>query len=153
MQKPNVEHVTSLAPTEAASSLSYADMALQVGVVLSLIVALILALAWLSKRLPISGIGAGRLKVLETLNLGRKERIVLLKAGSDTLVLSVADGAITKLHELNDTPPLLGDESNRSSCENTEPSSEVKASDFSVESDFSGFLKRVLKSGGHTNAS
>jgi flagellar protein FliO/FliZ len=45
----------------------------------------------------------GNLRVLEGLAIGPRERIVLLQAGEEQIVVGVAPGVIQTLHVLNET--------------------------------------------------
>lgn len=104
-----------LLPTAAVAAAAPAMPAVAAGpdvgamglrVVLSLIgvVALALALAWMMRRLQLgAGHGHRRLRVLESLNVGVKERVVLIAMGERQLLLGVAPGSVRTLHVL-DTP-------------------------------------------------
>lgn len=81
-----------------------AAMALRVVLSLAGVVALAMALAWMARRLQL---GAGhahrRLRVLESLPVGAKERVVLIALGDRQLLLGVAPGSVRTLQIL-DTP-------------------------------------------------
>ncbi len=74
----------------------------QVVFILLLIIGVILGCAWLFRRL--SGQTAASpslLKVVSSTAVGQRERVVIVEVNQDTwLVLGVAQGQVTKLHEL-----------------------------------------------------
>lgn len=80
---------------------------------LVLVLVLFLGLAWLVKR---SGVAGGfsqpGLKVLATLPLSTRERVVLVQAGPKQLLLGVAPGRVTLLESFDE--PLLEESADRS---------------------------------------
>jgi len=76
-------------------------MALRVVLSLAGVVALALALAWMVRRLQL-GVGHGqrRLRILESLPVGAKERVVLIALGDRQLLLGVAPGSVRTLQTL-----------------------------------------------------
>jgi flagellar protein FliO/FliZ len=74
-------------------------------VILALIVVLIgiVALAWFMKRMTgIQHSAGGNLQVLEGLTIGPRERIVLIQAGKEQLVVGIAPGRVQTLHVLEE---------------------------------------------------
>lgn len=74
---------------------------------LIVVIALILALAWLAKRMPVLGGGAGSnpaLRIVGSLALGPRERVVVLAVGDTQLLIGVGVGGTRTLHTL--TEPL-----------------------------------------------
>jgi len=72
--------------------------------VVSLLVVLgiILVSAWLLRRMPGLGQqGSGLLKVRATLSVGLKERVVLVEAAGETLLLGVSPGGVHCLHRFD----------------------------------------------------
>ncbi|MCX7628585.1 MAG: flagellar biosynthetic protein FliO [Methylophilaceae bacterium] len=68
---------------------------------LGLVLALIAATAWLLRRLaPGQVAGRGDLRVVAAVAVGPKERVVLVDVGETRLVLGVAPGSVTRLHEM-----------------------------------------------------
>ena len=68
---------------------------------LLLVLGLILGLAWMLRRLP--GVGfrpAEGLRVVASLQLGAKERAVVVEVGGQQLLLGVTAAGISRLHEL-----------------------------------------------------
>lgn len=66
---------------------------------LSLVLALILAAAWLVKRYGhFNTAHAGQLRVMGGLSVGTREKVVLLKAGERHLLLGVAPNQVSTLH-------------------------------------------------------
>jgi len=75
---------------------------------LLLVVGLILALAWLLRRLPGAALrGHGELRVVASLAVGMKERVLVIAAGEAQLVVGVTPERITLLHKLE--KPLAED--------------------------------------------
>ena len=78
------------------------------GAVLALlmVLALIVGLGWLLKRLPGSGFRqAEGLKLVASLNVGAKERVVVVEVNGRQLLLGVTAGGIATLHELPEPLP------------------------------------------------
>ena len=77
----------------------------EVAFALILVLAAIFVTAWLLRRMRIVGnrVG-GAIDVLANVQLGQKERAVLLKVGSTQILLGVAPGQVSTLHVL--TEPL-----------------------------------------------
>ena len=76
---------------------------------LGLVVAAILALAWVFRRLQ--GTGGGRshgLRVVASLPLGTRERLLLVEAGDQQLLIGAGGGGLRTLHVL-DEPISDGD--------------------------------------------
>ena len=75
---------------------------------LLLVVSLILALAWLAKRMP--GVGSvtaanPALRVVGSLALGPRERLVVVEVGQTQLLISVGAGGTRALHTLAEPLP------------------------------------------------
>lgn len=72
---------------------------------LALVLLVILALGWLSRRLHRLQPGRdGRaLRVLDVLSVGARERVALVQVGSTQLVLGLAPGRVQTLHVLEST--------------------------------------------------
>jgi flagellar protein FliO/FliZ len=74
---------------------------------LLLVLGLIVALAWLLKRLPGSGFRANAgMKLIASLILGPKERIVVVEVNGEQLLLGVSAGGISMLHHLSEPLPV-----------------------------------------------
>ncbi|MDR3322956.1 MAG: flagellar biosynthetic protein FliO [Zoogloeaceae bacterium] len=74
---------------------------LQVFLMLGLIVGFLVLLAWMGRKfLGGKGFGQGGLKLLGGVALGPRERIVLLEAGDQWLVVGVVPGQIRTLHTM-----------------------------------------------------
>ena len=77
---------------------------------LLLVLALIVGLGWLLKRLPGSGFRPSEgLKLVTSLNVGARERLVVVEVNGQQLLLGVTGGGISTLHTLPEplpaTPP------------------------------------------------
>ena len=89
-----VSALLSADPALAAPTVAMADLS---GVVLSLllVVGFILAAAWVVRRMPLGiGRGNGPLKVLAALPLGPRERLVLVEARGEELLIAVSPAGV-----------------------------------------------------------
>jgi len=87
------------APSYSDTGSSLASMAGSLVVVLGLI----FAFAWLMRRVQgLRPAGAGMLKIEGGLQLGAKERVVIVQAGDARLLLGVTAGSITLLQRMDD---------------------------------------------------
>lgn len=75
---------------------------------LLLIVGLILALGWFARRMPGFGGGAASktgLRLVASLPVGARERVVVVEVGSTQLLLGVGAGGVRTLHTLDEPLP------------------------------------------------
>ncbi|WP_373332607.1 flagellar biosynthetic protein FliO [Thiopseudomonas alkaliphila] len=73
----------------------------KITVVLLFIIALILLLSYVVKRSGLHGMGTnGKLKVISSTAVGAKERVVIVEVDDTWLVLGVASGQVSKLHQM-----------------------------------------------------
>lgn len=86
--------IASASPAIGIGSLTEVTLALAV------VLASIFALAWLVRRVRAVAGSASDLGVLAEVRLGPKERAVLVKVGSEQLLLGVAPGRVATLHVL-----------------------------------------------------
>ena len=71
----------------------------QVAAALVVVLALIVALAYGAQRLKLGRVVGGRhLKLVETLPLGPRERLLLVEVGGERLLLGLSAGRIERLH-------------------------------------------------------
>lgn len=64
------------------------------------VVALIVALGWIARRIPgLTGRASGPMRVVSSLPLGQKERLVVVVAGERQLLLGVAPGSVQLLKD------------------------------------------------------
>src|SRR5689334_10599309 len=88
----------SVAATAAPSGIASLG---QVTLALGLVLALIFVAAWLMRRLKGFGKTAtGTLDIVADLAVGQKERAVLIRVGTQQVLLGVAPGRVTTLHVL-----------------------------------------------------
>ena len=71
---------------------------LEVMLALIVVVAVIMACAWLARRLRAGSGSAGAIRVVAEVGLGAKERAVLLQVHGRQVLVGVAAGAVTTLH-------------------------------------------------------
>ncbi|MDV3468794.1 flagellar biosynthetic protein FliO [Stenotrophomonas sp. C3(2023)] len=75
-------------------------------VALLAVLALVVGLGWLLKRMPGSSFRpADGLKVVASVAVGAKERVVVLEVGGQQLLLGVTAGGISALHTLDQPLP------------------------------------------------
>ncbi len=95
------------AESAASSALAAGDGLLtanpwQVIVSLFLVIGLILALAWLARRIGgASLVGGQHMKVLASMPVGTRERVLLIDVAGKQLLLGVAPGRVSCLHEFD----------------------------------------------------
>lgn len=115
----------STAPVALVNPLS-AGAVVQTILGLMVVVAVIVAVAWLLRRVSQMQAGVqGALKVVAGLSLGARERVVLMQVGEKQLLLGVAPGRIQTLYVLEQPLPAA-------------------AGGMSAELDFAERLKHVL---------
>ncbi|WP_341644404.1 flagellar biosynthetic protein FliO [Thauera sp. SDU_THAU2] len=108
-------------PTELAGSL------FQMLGGLAVVIALLLASLWLVRRLAAPrGSAAAAIEVLGAAAVGPRERVVLVRLGEQLLVLGVAPGSVTRLHEMK------AEELPLAARQNAHPSSSGSARNFSA---------------------
>lgn len=74
---------------------------------LLLVVGLILALAWLAKRMPGAVASSNKsLRVVASLAVGQRERVVVVAVGDTQLLLGVGPGGTRTLHTLSEPLPV-----------------------------------------------
>jgi flagellar protein FliO/FliZ len=74
---------------------------LQAGLGLAVVLALIFACAWLARRFGLQRTGSGHLlKVVSSVMVGQRERVVVVEIGQSWLVLGVASGQVCALHTM-----------------------------------------------------
>ena len=111
MPSPFASLLASAAAVPAASApapASVASFGTLVGMAgsLLLVIGLILLCAWLLKRMGnLQAGGSGVLKLRASLAVGMKERVVLVEAAGETLLLGVSPGGVTCLHRFDAPVP------------------------------------------------
>ena len=102
------EDTNKLAGRVNVEPLSGGTMA-QVALGLLFVIFLIIAVAWLLKRVGgFSVSGNGALKILGGLSMGARERVVLMQVGEEQILIGVSPGRIQTLHVLD--KPIVPDE-------------------------------------------
>ena len=93
----------------------------EVAFALIIVLAAIFLVAWIVRRMRLVGSRVGsEIDVLAQVQLGQKERAVLLKVGKTQILLGVAPGQVSALHvlaeplEINKTPAAANDDSRNS---------------------------------------
>lgn len=73
----------------------------KIAFVLLVIIAMIFAFTWLARRLgPGRGTAGQHLRIMAAKAVGTKERVVIVEVEGTWLVLGVASGGVSKLHEM-----------------------------------------------------
>jgi len=94
--------------SKGGSGLFTSDYLLQVVGSLVLVIGALIAVMMILKRFNTVGPStAGSIQVLASTPLGQRERVVLLQVGADQILVGVASGSVTTLHQLSDpiAPP------------------------------------------------
>lgn len=69
---------------------------------LAVVLALLGATAWVSRRFRVgAGLRGGLIEVVSGLSLGARERVVLLRVGGDQVLIGVSPSGMRTLHVLN----------------------------------------------------
>ncbi len=93
-------------PVEVGSHAASAPGMMSAFLALLLVLGLIVGLAWLLRRMPGSGFRpAEGLRVVASLQLGAKERMVVVEVGGQQLLLGVSTGGVSLLHTLPEPLP------------------------------------------------
>ena len=92
---PVLAHAEAPAPVEIGGGIL--QMLLSLGVVIGLLFA---SLYLLKKLSAPRGVAAGLLRVIAGVAIGTRERVVVVEVGETWLVLGVAPGGVTRLHEM-----------------------------------------------------
>lgn len=102
----------------ASPAVGFSGMLAQMVFVLALVLGLLLAIAWVLRRAGlVQGAVNGHLKVLGGISVGPRERVLLIQAGQEQLVIGVTAAEVSLLHLLSepvdvsespDTNGLLG---------------------------------------------
>lgn len=139
--------VSQTALAEQAAEPAMGDPAAVVSkVVMGLVVvtALIFALGWGVKRLGLAGLnGQKNMRVISSLAVGGRERVVLIDVAGEKILLGIAPGRVNYLQSIHadfDDVPVQS---------SSTVSSTVKTSKTAVQSenDFSAYLKNILTPG------
>lgn len=77
---------------------------------LLMVLACIIAVAWLLKRMNIAQQGTGNLlKVIGSVSIGQRERVVMIEVNDTWLLVGVGPGQIRTLHTMEKTEDLQSD--------------------------------------------
>ncbi|GJL74398.1 MAG TPA: flagellar biosynthetic protein FliO [Nitrosomonas sp.] len=88
-------------PIPVPTSVIAAESMTQMITGLVLVLAIIIAIAWLLKRFSIlPATATEHIKIVATTSVGQRERIVIIDIGETRLVLGVAPGQVNKLHSM-----------------------------------------------------
>lgn len=104
--------------TPPASVIS-AGSILQLSAGLLIVLAFIALIAWLFKKIEFNPANrAGLLKIISSVGVGQKERVVIIEIEDTRLVLGVAPGQVNLLHQVNKKSPLAAEIAESSSADN-----------------------------------
>ncbi|UCG18102.1 MAG: flagellar biosynthetic protein FliO [Thiotrichales bacterium] len=91
-----------------AVSTGFGSMLGQMVAVLLLVIVLLMGLAWVLKRAGVNqGVLNGQLAVLGAVSVGQREKVVLIQAGQEQLLVGVTANEISLLHLLSE--PIVVD--------------------------------------------
>ncbi len=110
VSEPVVEASTpSLASsTNSASAPGSVEYLLKVTFGLSVVIALIFAIAWVFKRFGQLPLGGGeQFKVVASLVVGQRERLMVVEIGGEQVLIGVAPGQLVKLHDIKNPIEVL----------------------------------------------
>ncbi|KFZ30941.1 hypothetical protein IDSA_07675 [Pseudidiomarina salinarum] len=98
--------------TEAPELTGGLELFGQVALILIFIILVILGCAWLFRRFSgVAQAAGGLLKVVGSVGVGQRERVVIVSVGDTWLVLGVASGQVRKLHEMPAQQPPAKEDS------------------------------------------
>ncbi|UVC27911.1 flagellar biosynthetic protein FliO [Pantoea sp. SOD02] len=102
-----LKHTQAEQPVASQPVVSTGSVIGQVSSVLAVIVLLILGCGWLAKRLGFAPktVTGQALKISATVQVGQRERVVIVDTADARLVLGVTAQQITHLHSLPPLPP------------------------------------------------
>lgn len=92
--------VPSSTPLEAVNGV---QAMLELALALAFVLAVIVAIAWLTRRMRNAYGANGPVRVIAEVSLGQKERAVLVQVDGRRLLLGVATGAVSLLHSADAT--------------------------------------------------
>lgn len=126
------------AETKAAAVGGSPIVIAQVLIGLAVVTALIFVFAWLAKRIGYGGfLPQKNMRILSCLMLGHREKAVLVQVGDTQILLGVAPGRVSMLHAFDHPVVDTGEEGQARGPANAQDKM----------SDFSRYLKEILKSG------
>lgn len=92
--------LTAEIPSQVSSTLSAAYF-FKLALALVLVLVMFMAFAWMMRRFNgYQSTAKGGLQVITGLNLGTREKLVVIQVGDEQLLLGVTPGKINKLHRL-----------------------------------------------------
>ncbi|MFL0799195.1 MAG: flagellar biosynthetic protein FliO [Agarilytica sp.] len=144
---------------EKTSSSPYdtSTMAIQVVLALAIVTASIFALAWVAKRLGNTHLLHNqKMKLISTMALGTKEKMVLVEVEGQKLLLGVTPNNIASLHVF----PSEGAQNNAERLENDNQiesdvsgfSNHTPAGQLPEKWDFARYFKKIIRDGGEENS-
>ena len=70
-----------------------------------MVLGLIFALAWVAKRFNLApGVATSNMKVISTLSIGPKEKLLLVEVENQRMLLGVTPSQVTLIREMGDAP-------------------------------------------------
>lgn len=97
------------APAVAASSGSMMGNLFSTAFSLILVIGVIFAIAWLMRwmqRARLGGGGIGNLRIHSGIQVGARERVLMVQAGDKHLLIGVAPGRVQTLHVFDEAPTI-----------------------------------------------
>ena len=104
---PTTAVAETAAPAVAASSGSMAGNLFSTAFSLALVLAVIFAIAWLMRWMQRARIGgASSLRINGGIQVGARERVLMVQAGDKHLLIGVAPGRVQTLHVFDQAPVI-----------------------------------------------
>jgi flagellar protein FliO/FliZ len=92
-------------PTPAPGPVG-AGQLVQIILALGLVLALVVALGWGAQRLRLTKGNTGRhIKIVDTLALGARERLMLVEVDGERVLIGIASGRLERLHAMSAREP------------------------------------------------
>lgn len=121
-------------PKQTVRTISSEDM-LHWGIGLLIVLGIFFLCVWSMRKLSgITAYGAGKMRIIGSLSLGVRERVILLQIGKKQLVLGVTPGRIDALHVLE------GDD-----CLNTSAGMQEASPSAGIDNGFAQKLMQAMK--------
>jgi flagellar protein FliO/FliZ len=99
--------ILARAPTASVPDINVTGELLRVVLSLGAIVALIFAAGWLTRRLQSRQlVGGRRLRCVESMSIGARERVLLIEADGKRLLVGVGTGGVRALHVYEGSVPV-----------------------------------------------
>ncbi len=129
----------------AASPVSTSNMIIQVLIALAIVTAAIFALAWVVKRLGNTHLLQQRnLKVLSTMPLGTREKVILIEVENQKILLGVTPSNISSLHVFSASEESSSTDTEEDKTESQTNGIQTNNTQLNEKWDFTRYFKKVV---------